>query len=97
MTSTEESKVWGKAAWMMEMMMRAKRECGNWDYSDSQRCDTPEFLLCVSGERKVPPRTVNATEDDAKGNQEQDVVPLGISMLWNVERGDVRVVRGEGR
>jgi len=74
----------------------SKGECGNWDYSDSKRCHTPEFLLCVSGENKVPPRTVNATEDGAEGNQEQDVVPLAMSVDWNVERRDVHVGSGEG-
>lgn len=72
-------------------------ECDNWDYGNSQRCDSPEFLLCVSGEKKVPPRTVDATEGGAKGNQKEDVIPLGIPMVWDVERRDVRVVRGEGR
>ena len=68
----------------------------DWDYSDRQRCNTPEFLLYISGERKVPPRTVNTTEDGAKCHQEQDVVPYGISVIWNVECRDVRVIRGEG-
>jgi len=86
----EGSNGWGKAG-----PDDGDRECGDRGYSDSQGCNTPEFLLCVSGERKVPPRTMNATKCDAKGNQEKDVEPLGESMLWNVVRWDVLVVRGE--
>jgi len=73
-------------------------ECHNWDCSDSQTCKTPEFLLCIIGERKVPTETVDTTKDDAKAEQEQDVVhPAMLMMLWSVERGDVRLVWGEGR
>ena len=54
---------------------------------DGKRSDTPELLLCVSGERKVPSCTMNATEDDRKGHHEEGVRELGIfvtSTLWNI-------------
>lgn len=68
----------------------------DWDNGDSERGDAPEFLSCVSGERKIPPCTMNGTEGGGKGNQEQDVQVLGISVLWNVERGDVGGISREG-
>jgi len=73
-----------------------KGVCGNRDCSDSQGCDSPKSLLCVRGERRVPRKAVNDTEDGAKGNEEQHGAPEGMSMPWNIERRDVRVVRGKG-
>ena len=67
---------------------------GDWDYSDKHRYSTPELLMCVSGERGVPPRTVDTTENGGKAFQEEDVVPLGIT--WNVERRDMCNMRVEG-
>ena len=79
-----------------EIGPKTDEECGDWDYCDSERCDAPEFLFCVSGEWKVPTSTVNGTENGAKGKQEQGVEVMGISMLWDVERRDVCGVNGEG-
>jgi len=72
-------------------------DCSNGKYSDNQRSDVPELLFCVSGERKVPSCTMNATEDGAKGDQERIVEQLGISVFWDVERRDVCGVSRERR
>ena len=45
----------------------------NWLNGDSSGGDAPEILFCVSGERKIPPCTMNATEDGAKDKQGQGV------------------------
>jgi len=71
----------------------------NRDNSDNERCDMPEFPFCVSGKRKVPPSTVNCTEEGTKNNKGQAVPvvgPLGISKFWNIECRDVRSVSWEG-
>jgi len=49
----------------------------------------PEFLFCVSEERKVQSCTMNAAKDRAKGHEERGVQVLGISVLWNIERRNV--------
>src|SRR6266511_3555373 len=69
--------------------------CSNWENGDSNGGDTPEYLFCVSGEKKMPACTMNATEEGAKRNEEQDLHVLGISMFWNVERRDVCGLRRE--
>ena len=43
--------------------------CTNWINGDSNGGDAPELLLGISGERKIPPCTMNATEDGAKDKQ----------------------------
>ena len=45
-------------------------DCSNWENGDSNGGDVPEFLFSVSGERKVPACTMNATEDGATDQQE---------------------------
>jgi len=50
----------------------------------------------VSGERKIPPSTMNATKDGAKDQQEQEVQVLGILMPWGVEHGDMCSLSREG-
>jgi len=68
----------------------------NRDNGDSEGSGMPEFLFYVSGERKVPPCTVNPTEDCAKSHQEEDVEVPGILMRWNVKRRNVCGFSGEG-
>ena len=43
---------------------------------DSNGGEAPELLFCVSGERKIPPCTMNATEDGTKDKQRQEVGKL---------------------
>ena len=47
--------------------------CTNWINGDSNGGDAPELLFSISGERKIPPCTMNATEDGAKDKQKQEV------------------------
>jgi len=56
----------------------------DWNDDDGERRGMPEFLFYVSGEKKVPPCTMNATEDGCKGRHEQGVQVLGMVMLWNI-------------
>ena len=66
------------------------REYTDWNDGDGKRGDTPEFLFSGSGERKVPPRTVNATKDRAKGQKDQGMKQrVGMLMLWNVKSGNM--------
>jgi len=57
----------------------------------------PECLFCIRWERKAPPCTMDATKDGAKGSQEHDVEPLGISMSWSIECRNVGGVSKEGK
>ena len=43
-------------------------DCTNWDNGDSKGGDAPESLFCGGVERKIPPCTVNAPENSAKGS-----------------------------
>jgi len=72
-------------------------EYSNWDNGDSEGGDTPKFLFCISGERKIPPCTMDSTEEGAKSNEEEGMKVRGISVSWNVEGRDVCGATGEGR
>ena len=43
-------------------------DCTNWDNGDSKGGDAPESLFYGGVERKMPPCTMNAAENSAKGN-----------------------------
>ena len=47
--------------------------CTNWRNGDNNGGDAPELLFSISGERKIPPCTMNATEDGAKDKQKEEV------------------------
>jgi len=44
-------------------------DCTNWVNGDSKGGDAPESLFCGGVERKIPPCTMNAAKNSAKGRR----------------------------
>ena len=92
----EDIRITGVAINKNECEEETDRDCDDWKDGDSERGDTPENLLGVRGERKVPSCTMNATENGAKNQQEEEVPVQVILVKWSIERRNVCGVNWEG-